>query len=134
MKQREGVGGEEGGGKSEGEQERAKGGIQTDRQAETEAYTWPNVSEMQKGHQVVSNLRREADLAKGLFAGTWHRGALTWHVFGLMGLILGSTNSPSPPTMPIHGRLQNQRAPDSTAPSTISQHPLPKHICSASHF
>lgn len=101
--------GREGGGESEGEQERAKGGIQTetDRQPETEAYTWPNVSEMQKGHQVVSNLRKEADLAKGLFAGTWHRGALTWHVFGLMGLILGSTNSPSPPTMPIHGRLQN---------------------------
>lgn len=71
-----------------------------DRQVKTVAYTRPNISEMQKGHQVVSNLKKEADLAKGLFAGTWHRGVLTWHVFGVMGLIWGSSNSPSLPTMP----------------------------------
>lgn len=94
------MGKEEEGRDSKGEQERDQGNTQTetDREAETEAYTLPNASEMQRGHQVESTSRAEADLVQGLLAGTEE--ALPVCVFSLMGLIMDRSNSLSLPPMP----------------------------------
>lgn len=93
---------------------------------------------------VVSTLRTEADLVKGLFAGPWHcswqQRTLTLHTLHFMDLIMGSPNSLSLSSMPhsvptpLPWAPQQRMSPSSTLSSTISQQPHPKHACSVSHF